>query len=741
MKEIKLIFGDVLVNQSLSVEIEKDNEDYSISTIFKELRTQTGQATIGVNTNQTAQNYVNSLALDYTILSDITIIVVRNVVILSYDENVIELNFFQGTTISSGTVVEASNIFNLKYWFEFTDVKDILHRVEILQAGFTDLSLQIYGSCSLEYSETKDSLEAIRGCGLKIDLEANSNLNFYDLYSEEERTFSVIYRRKDEILFNGWLSPEGIYESLVSDKWIISLDCTDGIGFLKNLSYVDSNGFNYVGKQSMLQIVSNCLKRTKIVQDIYVNIDIIYNGMQFYQDVLMQTYLNADRFVKDDGETIEDCDKVLRSVLELFGAVLVSYKGKWVIFKPNTLAIKQNIYFFPYDYEGNSLGQKQLIDFTESLGSQIDGYYPHHVNGNQQKTITNSIGAFRIDYKFGGIENFFENLLLEGSLVPFPEYRLPEWTITDYLTFDKPQNNKGLRFQDGSLNSSAVSDSYGVKNGDSFTFFTSFFFNDIKIIFIEGLFTYFFRANFKIIIEGETSSYYLRDDGTWSTNDNIITLEYIANDFLTSGEDNVFNFEVKTDSSPIDGDIRIEIFNPTYAQNNVDIFYINYTACNLAPNISGNLTEGVTYTFERETNPSSKIAKNKEIFNADSISEGLIGTIFKQNKTNPTSLWRRLNEISFNKSIVQIMGEERMKMYSKPRIVFSGDVFGYFNYLSVFTINNIEGLFMPTSYNYDALNNITSLELTEIIDTNILNDIEFNTLPQYREPIKPTIKG
>ena len=62
------------------------------------------------------------------------------------------------------------------------------------------------------------------------------------------------------------------------------------------------------------------------------------------------------------------------------------------------------------------------------------------------------------------------------------------------------------------------------------------------------------------------------------------------------------------------------------------------------------------------------------------------------------------------------MGEERMKMYARPRQVFSGDVFGYFNYLSVFTINNIEGIFMPTSYNYDAANNITSLELTEIID-------------------------
>ena len=48
---------------------------------------------------------------------------------------------------------------------------------------------------------------------------------------------------------------------------------------------------------------------------------------------------------------------------------------------------------------------------------------------------------------------------------------------------------------------------------------------------------------------------------------------------------------------------------------------------------------------------------------------------------------------------------------------------------------------MATRYNYDAVNNITSLELTEIIDTNILNDIDFKTLPQYKEVVEPTIKG
>ena len=182
----------------------------------------------------------------------------------------------------------------LKYWFEFTDVKEIIHRVEISKTDFVGDSLQIYGSCSLEYSETDDTLEAVRGSGLRIDLEADSTLTFYDLYSEEERTFSVVYIRDNETLFNGWLSPEGIYESLVSDKWLISLDCTDGLGFLGNLSYVeDATGLIFVGKQSLLEIVVNCLKRTKTPQNILTAIDIYYDGLTQTLDPFANIYFNA----------------------------------------------------------------------------------------------------------------------------------------------------------------------------------------------------------------------------------------------------------------------------------------------------------------------------------------------------------------------------------------------------------------------------------------------------------------
>lgn len=80
-------------------------------------------------------------------------------------------------------------------------------------------------------------------------------------------------------------------------------------------------------------------------------------------------------------------------------------------------------------------------------------------------------------------------------------------------------------------------------------------------------------------------------------------------------------------------------------------------------------------------------------------------------------------------------------MYGKPLQVYSGDVYGYFNYLSLVTINNLTGVFMPTSYNYNALENTTSLKLIEVLNTDILDDVDYQITFDYGNVVEPTIKG
>ena len=577
----------------------------------------------------------------------------------------------------------------LKYWFEFTDVKEIIHRVEISKTDFVGDSLQIYGSCSLEYSETDDTLEAVRGSGLRIDLEADSTLTFYDLYSEEERTFSVVYIRDNETLFNGWLSPEGIYESLVSDKWLISLDCTDGLGFLGNLSYVeDATGLIFVGKQSLLEIVVNCLKRTKTPQNILTAIDIYYDGLTQTLDPFANIYFNADRFVKEDNSTIMNCDEVLKSVLEPFGAVITAYKGEWLIYKPNSLFDSSSEVFFAYDSLGVALGSpSRTIDFALDLGSQIDSYYPHHANANQQKTVKSSIGAFRINYKYG---------LVKG-LIPIDDFTLSGSSGGFLSTTKLVSLDTRLRLT--------------VRTVSVFTN-TEGFSSDVVLKITDGTDTYYY------------------DGSDW-----VVTL--IKMPLLING-----TFVVEASRTPILGDISISIPGvntyPNYLNETGEV-YVDFSI-DIVPNSTDSGKEGENHTFQRTLKPSSKIKDIKEVFNGDDESDIYVGTIYKADETTTTDVWTRFGAAE-TKPILQIMGEERMKMYSKPLQVYSGDVYGYFNYLSLFTINNLTGKFMPTKYNYDALTNITSLELTEVLNTDVLSDIDYAVTFDYGNVVEPTITG
>ena len=624
----------------------------------------------------------------------------------------------------------------LKYWFEFTDVKTIVHRVEISDATFVGDSTQIYGSCSLEYSETKDTLEPVRGSGLQIDLEADSSLTFYDLYSEEERTFSVVYTRATEILFNGWLSPEGIYESLVSDKWVISLDCTDGLGFLKNLSYVeDATGLPFLGKQSLLEIIVNCLKRTKTPQNILTSIDIYYDGLAQTLNPLDNVHFNADRFIKDDNNTtIMDCEEVLKSVLEPFGAVLTAYKGEWLIYKPNLLVDSTSETFFAYDSLGVALGTpSRTIDFAFALGSQIDAYYPHHANGNQQKTIKSSIGAYRINYKYGLVKSFFNNLYLRSDTTP-PLLYIEEWTIDDINNVEFPANDLGLRFDiitDSSPSTLVLtSDSFNFEQGNMLEFNAAFVhygnYNFSPAARVD-------QVLFKIILTDGVDTYYLNNDGEW-----LSSSAFVSGDIKKTQID----FRLTSNSMPINGSVKIEIWRPkTLFSISGSVDEVLLSKCGFSP--AGQELDdikGENHTFQRTLKPSSKIKDIKTVFNGDNESDTYVGAIYKADEINTTELWTRFGAAE-TKPLLQIMGEERMKMYSKPLQVYKGDVYGYFNYLSLVTINGLTGKFMPTTYSYDALSNITSLELTEVLNTDILSDVEYELTFDYGNVVEPTIKG
>ena len=182
--------------------------------------------------------------------------------------------------------------------------------------------------------------------------------------------------------------------------------------------------------------------------------------------------------------------------------------------------------------------------------------------------------------------------------------------------------------------------------------------------------------------------------------------------------------------------------NPPFNSSTNSVFLTEF---NLKPIANDTGIKGENHTFQITDKPSSKIKDVKKVFNGDNPSDIYIGTIYKSDESTPTIQWRRLG-YGRQVPILRIMGEERMKMYGKPLRVFSGDVYGYIDYLSVIAVDGIiNTLFMPIEYEYNAKTNITKLKLKQILN-NLLPDstylgIGYELTFDYGNVVEPTIVG
>ena len=647
----------------------------------------------------------------------------------------------------------------LKYWLEFTstnvvnetEVEKIVHRVEILNDDYTGEPVQLYGYCSLVKSSTKDTLEPIRGGGLKIRLEAGLDLTLEDLYSENERTFKVTYTRGEQLEFIGWLSPEGLYRDFVADKWVISLDATDGLGFLSDLSYVENNTKQlFVGKQTLIEVVSNCFKRTNLQQDINIfKTDVFYEG-QDGNGITSSTFehvnVNTYRYISDDNRTPLTCLEVLKAICETFNLSITQHLGEWYIYRPNKLDdINPASRLFNFDYNGIPYDPNFTIFYPlVNIGSSINGFYPYHVGSNQRITIEQPIRALRINYKYGLVRSLFDNIYLESEILPpSTVYTVDEWVINDDTKLSFPPENRGFILE--SINNGEndikiiTSDKKLVLEGNQITHkgTIKYIFDGWDDLAANRLSTYKVKVMLSGL-NGGNPKRYLSKNSEWTQHEHFIEFK--------SGESKVFTYEIHSEPLPFDGNVYIELYAPENNVTNVDYVSV-YDVRECSINSTDDLGDlkGEVHEFDVINSNNTKAAEVREVMHGDSESAIYSGTLFKSDGVTPTTRWSRSVGFPIFQPLLQGTGNDILKMNQRPMRVFKGDVMGYVPYLSVIDIDGIDGRFIPTeNYEYDAKENITKLVLKEISNDNIgglINEgIDYNTYLDYGNVTKPTIR-
>ena len=629
----------------------------------------------------------------------------------------------------------------IKYKIEYYDVVNIKHRCHIIIDGYIGEEIFIQGSVRLDYGAVENPLDVIRSQGLRVDLEANSELTFEDLYSEKEKSIEIHYFRDEELYFKGWLNPEGWYEDFVNSDWIVSFDCVDGLGYLSSYSFVDENGIPITGKITQAQALFKALARTGISKNMNVSIGIYYTGLTAGVPILDYVYVVGDRYIKDDAKTIMSCEEVILDILEPYGAILTSFGDNWYIYKPNELYSNSTVVFNKYTLEGVAY-QSVALNLLKTIGSDIEGYEIRHCNQNQKFKIEASIGAYRISYKYGLLDKLLQN----SDLYSADGVSIDGFQIVNYENVEPLEiGGYGFTFKCVTTQPFSVQNirSKFVEIDDDVTV-------NVKMEFstqdYDGGVVYY--PMYILISDVPQQApfsggdvYYLQDDFTSWGAANVPTDQIFG-----SGITDKIAFEFTTPVKPagITGIGYLHIAFRTPIQNNGYRYLVTLDSLLITPNqklANDTPVIGEFHTFQRKDNPSSKIQDIKQVATGDNTAGVYKGTIYKSDQTTPTFSWYRKG-IAESKKLLRIMGEETMRISQLPTRVYSGDVFGYIEFLSIVEIANVSGRFLIMQYSYDTKNNVTSLVMRQILGAEIPEeDLEYDFENDYGNTVKPTIKG
>jgi hypothetical protein len=691
------------------------------------------QLAIGTTLDETLQillsylreNYINDL-VSYSLVETAIEVLIQADAVVTIEE---DLN--ANITITTEDVEPFGS--NLKYYLYFYD-----YTLNIYKSNYQGTASEIYGTFTLKKSSVDTILTPIRGTALDLSLEANQTLTFDEFLLEDEFTYKTELLKGTQIIFEGYIKPDGCQQSFVNDVWYVNIESNDVLGALKDLSFVQTNGLPFTGKMSVYDVIKACLDRTRLSLIINTSIEVTYVDYAG-TNILKDIYVNADRFIKNENDiVIMDCNEVLISMLNMFSGVITQQDGQWWIYRPNDLEFNGYTEFINQDTDTTFTKNLNAV-----LGSQINNFYPHHCDGNQQIEVKGAISAYRLNYQYGFLNGFVSNPNLNHDeemvyadwetnpdlpiYVPGPDF--PFDPVLVFQIINDPLSTSGLQ----------------MWTKEETPFITEVLTSTSFIGLENQVLTFRFKGSTKniihqLIFQIKTSTgYYLNRNNVWVLDSNA----YIQVQTGTIASTEVFiNYELLMPPLPNDCDVTIIICAPKvfplYSINRIGISKITYIE------ILDNETQksgivGEFHTVTRFNPPSSIVKENQKVFNGDGI-QILIGSIYKANQETLTNFWTRKNKFE-SLPLLGISAMDDLRIQSNPIKVFSGSIFGQIPYMSVISIDNITGLFMPIEYDYDYKTNKSQVKLLEFYNTD-LADIQYTISPDYgNNTVKPTIKG
>ena len=633
---------------------------------------------------------------------------------------------------------------------KFTDPEGVFYEIKISDPNYTSTFVrEVQGTAVLDYPKV-DTMDILRGSVLKMQLEASVDIQYYSfLYNTVgDAQLGVELFRDNEIFWRGFIKPDGIVESFVNDYWIINVQAIDGLGYLDNTQFLDSDGFIYSGPVSEIDLLTRCLQLTGQTMNFRLydfNIYFTTNDKvnpSIANTPITDTYVNTDRYRQTDQEkSAFTAKEVLESILKKYGAYVVQENGYWnVIRLIDYFSEETSLRYFEYDYLGVYTGNTEIPNRVQVLGSQINGFYPHHANANQQKYYNVALGSYKVYYEYAFVESIMlnSNILFNDNVGD-----IDFWNII---------NGRESLFRFNLVGSKYVAD-FLTQVDEDWTALQSDQFQRVSkadVLTIEAETTYEVRnidttehRAFVKLHADDGLIYYLDDltPANWHIEERAIRF-FNINIGLSFNNRGTQSYTVNTQGCPADGYLEVIFLMPSF--NGDDIGFSGF--CRIDKfSITGGPTgiKGESFTATRGVEVISGRRKitavvelTENVYVGDNGSDIYIGGIEDNTEAN-TVFWSKkvVNgqiNVAQQLPLLEWMVRDRLQISSGNALTFSGGIYGYLPYLGITTIDNVvtetepptPHKFMTTKYTYNLALNITSVEFQRVFDQIIDNDMK-----------------
>lgn len=509
----------------------------------------------------------------------------------------------------------------------------------------------------------RDIFTPIRGQEVVAEI-VSSTLGIIDFMADNDLTWRGILKVNGQTVFVGYLVQEDSQEEFVSYSHILRLRFTDGLGLLKGVPLSDTAGLPWHSTPTFYDIIRACLLKTGSTLPIVISNKLFPSDTTDLDD---QAAMNISKvytrsFMKDQREFL-DCYQVLSSILTAWGCTLYQYRGQWVVDRWGD-RLEQATARWTYDVSSNATYDGTGYD-SAAIGETED---IKEVDTPLLLSIGRAAREARVTYRFDQWYELIRNLDLdEGARVALisdstqSSYDLDYWTLVSRVAYSRREldtlgNEKDrYLFINGAANNLdrdkyVRSGTFPAVKGDKINFqFSACSKNDLP--------------GTAAIVYLKCGSYYLDDDGTWTTSAVFLRLDFAAAEDSTQWK----TYTVESEEIRADGDVEIRLLlmqgcntgNETRYKD-IAIDYINV--------IGGRQARG---DYNRYPNP---VTKRNPIDQAVTISDSLRktfrGAILKSSGALETAWQRGSNAEEYRFSQLNALAYYQASYRSK--LIFEG---------------------------------------------------------------------